>query len=104
MSTHETFSFGYTSYDVTVEPGKFVIVKRKDEKPVKFEIGDTAEYDSYNLKYLGKITSITSKTVTIQPKYETRKRRLKLQDFAWRNWDYDFERISHENFETMMYI
>ena len=104
MTIKEKFDFGYASYMVTIEPGKSIMVQRNDEKPIEFEIGDTAEYDSYNLKYLGKITSITNKTVTIQPKYENKKRRLKIQEFAWRNWDFDLISISAQNHETMMYI
>jgi len=100
----KTFNFGYASYDVNVFPGKSIVIKRIDEEPTEFTIGDPAEYDSYNLLYVGIITAITDKTVTIQPKYENKKRRLKLQDFAWRNWNFNAERVAQENFETSQYI
>lgn len=104
MSFYETLNFGYNSYNVLVVPGKSIMVQRKDENPVEFEIGDEAEYDSYNLKYTGTIVSITEKTVTIRPKYETKNRRLKIRDFAWRNWDFDSLKVAEKNHETMMYI
>jgi len=70
----------------------------------KFEIGDTAEYDSFNLSYTGKIVSITAKTVTIQPPLNDKKRRLKIDTFQWRNWDFDAAETARKNSETMMYI
>lgn len=66
-----------------------------------FRIGDWAEYDSYNLKYNGKIVSIGEKTVTIQHDRCTERSRLNLKDFAWRNWDFDLEKSAKENSETM---
>lgn len=71
---------------------------------IKFKVGDVAEYDSYNLHYLGTITKITEKCVTIEPRFGGRTRRLDLYAFAWRNYDFDFERISAKNAETSMYI
>jgi len=71
---------------------------------IKFKVGEMAEYDSYNLHYLGKITKITPKCVTIEPRYGSRTRRLDLYAFAWRNYDFDLERISARNAETSMYI
>lgn len=75
-----------------------------DSDPLTFKIGDIAEYDSYNLSYLGKIVSITEKTVTIEPRYEKTKRRLKLYEFAWRNYNFNLEQVEKENHETSMYI
>lgn len=95
---------GYANYGVNIEPGKSIEVQRNGHEPVKFEIGDEAEYDSYNLKYTGTITNITEKTVTILPKYETKKRRLKIENFAWRNYNFDSLKVAAENFDTMMYI
>ena len=102
--TTQTINMGYTSYNVSIVPGKSITVQRKDEQPNEFRIGDEAEYDSYNLKYTGKITSITEKTVTIQPKYDNKKRRLKIDSFAWRNWDFDSIKVAEQNFDTMNYI
>ena len=63
---------------------------------------------SYNLHYLGEITKITDKAVTIVA-YKGNKgmeqtHRLNLNEFCWRNWDFNFERIQAENFDTMQYI
>jgi len=70
----------------------------------KFEVGSEAEYDSFNLSYTGTIVSITDKTVTIQPPYGDKKKRLKIATFQWRNWNFDAEETSRKNSETMMYI
>ena len=43
-----------------------------------FKIGDVAEYDSYNLNYLGTIEKITAKTVTIRPRHGEKVRRLQI--------------------------
>jgi len=102
--TVQIVNCGYTTYEVNPVPGKCIRVQRKDERPVYFEIGDEAEYDSYNLKYTGKIVSITEKTVTIKPKYENKNRRLNIRDFAWRNWNFDSEKVAAENSDTMNYI
>ena len=71
---------------------------------ITFNVGDTAEYDSYNLKYLGTITKISDKSVTIQPKYGDQVRRLDLNEFMWRNHDFNLEKVSAENAATRMYI
>lgn len=67
-----------------------------------FSIGDQAEYDSYNLDYTGKIVAIGAKTITIED-YDGR-HRLDLYTFAWRNWDFDAQRIFENNCDTMMRI
>lgn len=71
-----------------------------------FKIGDQAEYDSYNLHYTGVITGITDKTVTITEDYGSPapKHRLKLEQFEWRNFDFDAVRIAAANCDTMMHI
>jgi hypothetical protein len=50
-----------------------------------YVVGESAEYDSYNFSYFGKIVSITEKSVTIQPEASRRARRLKIEQFDWRN-------------------
>ena len=54
-----------------------------------YRVGDLAEFDSYNLSYLGRIVSITEKTVVIDTErsYESKTRRLSVYDFCWRNYD-----------------
>ncbi len=68
---------------------------------ITFKVGDSAEYDSYNLHYIGTITSITPKTVTI---VGSRKCRLSLRDFSWRNWNFDLDTIEARNAEEMQCI
>ena len=70
----------------------------------KFVVGDEAEYDSFNLSYTGTIVSITNKTVTIQPPYGDKKKRLKIYDFQWRNWDFDSEETARKNSVISMSI
>jgi hypothetical protein len=67
---------------------------------ITFRMGDTAEYDSYNLKYLGAIQGITDKGVLIKPRYSNSNKRLDLYTFCWRNYNFDLERITAENTET----
>lgn len=67
-----------------------------------FNIGDQAEYDSYNLDYTGEIVAIGAKTVTVEDHGE--KHRLDLHAFAWRNWDFNAQRIFEDNCDTMMRI
>lgn len=97
-------------YNVEIEPkvsirlhGLFKNV-HGDPRPydITFKIGDKAEYDSYNLKYVGTIVNIGEKTVTIQHRNE--KSRLDLAHFANRNWDFDFEKIQAYNNEESQYI
>jgi hypothetical protein len=71
---------------------------------ITFKIGDVAEYDSYNLHYLGAIIGITEKTVTIQEQHGTRRRRLPLREFSWRNWNFDLETVVARNADTMQHI
>jgi hypothetical protein len=85
-----------------------------------FTVGDAAEYDSYNLSYIGTIEKITDKAVTIwEGTYRgayavvssdgngTRKKkvtRLTLDMFCWRNYNFDEATKRAENSETSMYI
>jgi hypothetical protein len=69
-----------------------------------FEIGDSAEYNSYNLSYVGIITSITAKTVTIVAYHGTSSAttyRLSLERFEWRNREFDAEKTAKRNSEWM---
>lgn len=72
-----------------------------------FDIGDEAEYDSYNLSYTGKIVKITEKTISIV-KYPgttmARKHMLSLHEFAWRNFEFNAEETARKNSEEMMYL
>lgn len=68
-----------------------------------FTLGDQAEYDSYNLSYYGKIVGITKATVVVE-KTGGKSRHLNLYEFCWRNYDFDLEKKSAENSDTMNYI
>jgi hypothetical protein len=80
---HLTGQYGHKTIDIT------------------FAEGDTAIYDSYNFDYLGSITKITEKSVTIQPGHGARAHRLDLATFANRNCDFDIERSHKRRMEWM---
>lgn len=63
-----------------------------------FKVGDTAEYDSYNLSYLAKIEKITDNSVFIHGK------RMDIYSFAWRNWNLDLDKTIEENHKASWYI
>lgn len=63
-----------------------------------FVIGDEAEYDSFNLCYFGIITQITDKTICMVPSgRRLGKKRLKILNFFYRNWDFDAEFRRNQN-------
>lgn len=97
---------GARRYKATLVPGKHIIVEFfRDDQFVsmrKFEVGDVAEYDSYNLHYTAPIVSIGKSTVTF--KVYDHKKRLKAENFAWRNWDFNAEEIARRNAETSQHI
>jgi hypothetical protein len=101
----QIFNRSYAKYTVEVDTRtKTISVTRDGYDTITFNIGDSAIYDSYNLYYTGTITNITDKTVTFKRAgYDTTKR-IKVEEFAWRNYDYDAERIGRENAETSWYI
>ena len=111
MITSTKDSYGETQVTIfTKSPLSIRIVVTNNEtetvkSDVTFYVGDTAVYDSYNLRYLGTITAITEKTVTIDKGrgYST-KARLKHAEFGWRNAGFDLEKIKKENWETSMSI
>ena len=74
---------------------------------VTLRLGDEAEYGSYNLSYTGTITKITEKCVTIVAypgSNMARTHRLDLNEFCWRNWDFDAVATAKRNHEEMMYL
>jgi hypothetical protein len=96
-----------TSYSAIIIPRKEITLFKSGVKGVTFKMGDVAEYDSYNLTYLGTITGITDKCVTITAYIGTRNakvHRLSLDSFCWRNWGFDLVKIQAQNEDTMMYI
>jgi hypothetical protein len=100
-------------YHVEVWPGKAIRiygsysnhVNGPVDYDITFKIGDRAEYDSYNLKYVGDIVAIGPKTVTIKHyAHSDEKSRLDFGKFAWRNWDFDAQETSDYNANESMYI
>ena len=84
-----------------------ITVYRSGKEGTTFQVGDVAEYDSYNLTYTGIIDKITDKAVTIVAYKGTsmqRTHRLDLNAFCWRNYNFDAVRVAAANQETMMYI
>lgn len=96
-----------SEYTVHITPKQSITIVRNGHEPNTFKIGDWAEYDSYNLSYSGIIRSITEKTVTIEAypnSTMSRKHRLKLDTFAWRNYNFSKEKCDAHNSNEMMYI
>ena len=100
-----------TKYLVEVVKGKSVAIFTDDTGTVvagsSFKIGDKAEYDSYNLSYIGTITAITDKTVSIVAYKGTQNEklhRLDMEKFCWRNHKFNLAKAQAENAETSMYI
>jgi len=99
-------SYGsYGTFTVEIVVGKSIRIMADwiTSDGITFNIGDTCTHDSYNLIYLGTITNITEKTVTIQPKCGISKR-LKLGEFCWRNYRFNLAKVLKENEETMLCI
>ena len=69
----------------------------------RFDLGDEAEYHSYNFRYTGKIVSIGQKTVGIDTRMEG-VRRLSLLDFIRRNWNFDAAAVAAHNAAEHMTI
>lgn len=71
---------------------------------ISFNLGDQAEYDSYNLIYHGPIVGISNKTVQIKERYADKTHRLDLYTFMWRNYNFKLEEVIARNQETSHYI
>jgi len=90
--------------------GRITVYRSKGgvvEQGTTFELGDTAEYDSYNLKYTGKIVKITNKVVSITryPGSNMAKTyRLSLYEFCWRNFKFNAVETAQYNANESMYI
>lgn len=105
----ETFisKSGSRTFRTTLVPNSHVILETLVDDTViqmkKFSVGDIAEYDSFNLSYYGPITAITTKTISIE-KTGGDKARLKPDQFAWRNYDFDANKASAANSIAGMYL
>jgi len=93
------------SYNLYVVPGQSVEIHthRAGGELVDvrvFRVGDIAEYDSYNLAYTAKISGITAKNVIFDARdtcARGKTKRLKIENFAWRNHDFDAVKTANEN-------
>jgi hypothetical protein len=80
-------------------------VKGPQEFDKVFKVGDRAEYNSWNLIYVGTITKIGEKTVTIKHyDHSAEVTMLDLFSFADKNWDFDAIRIQKHNSEESQYL
>jgi hypothetical protein len=98
---------GLRKYRITLVPGAYVVVEAfKDDQFVsmkRFEVGDEVEYDSFNLSYTGLIMAIGKKTVTVETSFRGNKR-LKAEEFGWRNWNFNAAETARRNAETSQSI
>ena len=69
-----------------------------------FVIGDTCEQSSYNLSYHGKIVKITDKAIHVQKEYGGCLKRMSVEEFCWRNFDFNAAESTRKNHEEMMYL
>jgi hypothetical protein len=109
-----------TEWLVHIEKNKSITIYRERNGVIEnggtMKIGDTAEHDSYNLRYLGSIEAITEKSITIWPNghrvsaearasnAKKKVKRLDLSMFCLRNFKFDLEAVNKENHETSLYI
>lgn len=94
-------------HNATVLPGDSLVISGFDTGRVRggqsydrtFAIGDMARYGGMNLDYVGMITSITAKTVTI--KDGSTVKRLEIADFARKNRFFSLEESLKRNASWM---
>lgn len=101
---------GWTNdkYSAEIEGDTITIRQESGHKgPLEktFKVGQLAEYDSYNLSYMGPIVKITPKQVVVAHHDINGKRsNMDLYSFIWRNIDFDADKKSKENSEAMYYL
>lgn len=74
--------------------------QEKTPYDITFKIGDKAEYDSYNLHYIGVIEGIGEKRVRIRDD-SGRVHQLEIADFSWRNRGFDMAKLEKANAEWL---
>lgn len=100
-----TYNFGSRKIVATIEKGKKITLNTNDGEIINvFKIGDACEEDAFNLRYVGTIENITEKTIVVAKKYGGSKRRMKLTEFMWRNYNFDAVETAEKNAETSLYI
>ena len=104
-----------TQYQAEIVPGKSIRIVTDqmtgyDGKPIythfdkTFKVGDTAEYDSYNLSYFDRIEKITETQVWIHDHTYNKTKRLSIWEFAWRNYDFNLAKKKRDNSDDLQYI
>ena len=96
-----------TKYSVNIERNKSITIFVDGVQVNHFNLGDQAEYNSWNLIYTGPITKITDKTVQITAYPNTRNEKrhnLDLSTFCWRNERFDAVEAAKHNQEETYYI
>jgi len=100
MNIYESSWGPDTKYRTTLVPQKYVTIERIDGGTVisvkHFEVGDRVEYDSFNLSYTGTIKNITAKCVIVKVS-SLRICRMKPENFAWRNWNFNASATAAKN-------
>ena len=91
-----------TDYAVEIVKNKSIVVYKNDVLANSFNLGDTAEYDSYNLRYTGNIVAISYKRIVIES--YGRNYSLDINTFCWRNYDFNAAKVAEQNFRESMYI
>jgi hypothetical protein len=97
-----------TEFSLLYNEDGSLTVFRNRQQGATFKVGDKASYDSYNLVYVGEITKITNKAISIIA-YKgnigmEKLHRLSLYEFSWRNHNFNMTRVAAANAEEMMYI
>lgn len=92
-----------TEYQCEIQQHTSISILKEGVLVNTFLLGDMAEYDSYNLSYYGKIAGITPSRVTVI-KTGGKAAYMSLYEFCWRNYDFDLEKKSAENYDTLNYI
>jgi len=93
-----------TNYVAKITPKKSISVSRDGNAFKTFNVGDMAEYDSYNLSYYGTIINISEKTVAIVERHTDHLHRLTIERFCWRNHNFDLAKTQASNSETSQHI
>lgn len=88
-----------SEYQCEVVKGKSISILKGDRLCNTFCIGDEAEYDSYNLIYTGRITSISETTVVVThgSKEHPERTFLYLYKFCVKNEKFDAQEVAQKN-------
>lgn len=102
--------WGSRKFTMFVEKGKGIVLEsigvvgpnnETANTSVTFIVGDLCEFDSFNFVYTAKILQITDKSVIVDTMKQRGKNiRMKLENFAWKNYDFDLAKISKNNTEV----